>query len=157
MWLTWRTCDLYAEPYDPQRPVGFDETSTQLLAETRPSLPPRPGCGRTTSTAGRVPATCSWPVVDGLAAGGGDPAAHHARLRPSDAVAGAPGDPGGASWLNNRPASLRDVRLPSGWSSTIPPSSWLNMAEIEFSVLSRSCLKQRLPDQEALQREVQAR
>ena len=24
--------------------------------------------------------------------------------------------------------------------------SWLNMAEIEFSVLSRTCLKQRLPD-----------
>ena len=36
--------DLYAEPYDPQRPVVcFDETSTQLLAETRPPLPPRPG------------------------------------------------------------------------------------------------------------------
>ena len=36
--------DLYAQPYDPQRPVVcFDETSTQLLAETRPSLPPRPG------------------------------------------------------------------------------------------------------------------
>ena len=36
--------DLYAEPYDPRRPVVcFDETSTQLLAETRPSLPPRPG------------------------------------------------------------------------------------------------------------------
>ena len=30
------------------------------------------------------------------------------------------------------------------------------MAEIEFSVLSRSCLKQRLPDEEALRREVQA-
>ena len=30
------------------------------------------------------------------------------------------------------------------------------MAEIEFSVLSRSCLRQRLPDQEALRREVQA-
>ena len=30
------------------------------------------------------------------------------------------------------------------------------MAEIEFSVLSRSCLKQRLPDKEALGREVQA-
>ena len=30
------------------------------------------------------------------------------------------------------------------------------MAEIEFSVLSRSCLKQRLPDQETLQREIQA-
>ena len=34
--------------------------------------------------------------------------------------------------------------------------SWLNMAEIEFSVLSRSCLKQRLPDEEALRSEVQA-
>ena len=33
--------DLYAEPYDPQRPVVcFDETSTQL---PRPALPPRPG------------------------------------------------------------------------------------------------------------------
>ena len=29
------------------------------------------------------------------------------------------------------------------------------MAEIEFSVLSRSCLRQRLPDEEALGREVQ--
>ncbi len=34
--------------------------------------------------------------------------------------------------------------------------SWLNMAEIEFSVLSRSCLRQRLPGEEALRREVQA-
>ena len=30
------------------------------------------------------------------------------------------------------------------------------MAEIEFSVLSRSCLKQRLPDEETLRRKVQA-
>ena len=30
------------------------------------------------------------------------------------------------------------------------------MAEIEFSVLFRSCLKQRLPHEEALRREVQA-
>ena len=34
--------------------------------------------------------------------------------------------------------------------------SWLNMAEIEFSVLSRSCLRQRIPDQETLERQVQA-
>ena len=34
--------DLYGEPHDPQSPVVcFDETSTQLLAETRPPLPPR--------------------------------------------------------------------------------------------------------------------
>ena len=36
--------DLYAEPYDPSRPlVCFDESSTQLLAETRELLPAKPG------------------------------------------------------------------------------------------------------------------
>jgi hypothetical protein len=34
--------------------------------------------------------------------------------------------------------------------------SWLNMAEIEFSVLVRQCLGQRLPDTETLRREVGA-
>ena len=36
--------DLYAVPHDPARPVVcFDETSTQLLAEVRPSIPPAAG------------------------------------------------------------------------------------------------------------------
>ena len=36
--------DLYAEPYDPQRPViCSDETSTQLLADTRPPMSAQPG------------------------------------------------------------------------------------------------------------------
>ena len=35
---------LYAEPYDPQRPViCFDESSTQLLADTREPVPVGPG------------------------------------------------------------------------------------------------------------------
>ena len=34
--------------------------------------------------------------------------------------------------------------------------SWLNMAEIEFSVLARACLRRRLPDEATLCREVQA-
>ena len=34
--------------------------------------------------------------------------------------------------------------------------SWLNMAEIEFSVLSKQCLDRRIPDQATLKREVQA-
>ena len=34
--------------------------------------------------------------------------------------------------------------------------SWLNIAEIEFSVLSRQCLSRRIPDQDILKREVQA-
>ena len=36
--------DPYAEPYNPQtRVICFDETSTQLLAETRAPLPAKPG------------------------------------------------------------------------------------------------------------------
>ena len=36
--------DLYTEPYDPKRPVVcFDETSTELLADTRPPLLAQPG------------------------------------------------------------------------------------------------------------------
>jgi hypothetical protein len=36
--------ELYAKPYDPRRPtVTFDETSRQLIAETRTPVPARPG------------------------------------------------------------------------------------------------------------------
>ena len=36
--------ELYAEPYDPERPVVcFDEKSLQLLEETRPSQSVAPG------------------------------------------------------------------------------------------------------------------
>src|SRR6266545_5633853 len=36
--------DLYAEPYDPKRPkVNCDETSQQLIGETRQPLPAQPG------------------------------------------------------------------------------------------------------------------
>ena len=83
--------DLYAEPYDPQRPVVcFDETSTQLLAETRPPAP----AGTPAAAGLRIPQG-GYPqpllglrALGGLARGGGDPAAHDARLRPSDALAG---------------------------------------------------------------------
>ena len=34
--------------------------------------------------------------------------------------------------------------------------SWLNIAEIELSVLSRQCLSRRIPDQQTLKREVKA-
>ena len=34
--------------------------------------------------------------------------------------------------------------------------SWLNMAEIELSILSRQCLNRRIPDQETLKAEVAA-
>ena len=65
----------------------------------------------------------------------------------------------------HRPASLyetfpaaaaRQIAKRLEFHYTPKHGSWLNMAEIEFSVLSRSCLRQRLPDEAALQREVWA-
>jgi DDE superfamily endonuclease len=44
VWRMEDLLDLYAEPYDPTRPVvGFDETSKQLVAESRVPLPMAPG------------------------------------------------------------------------------------------------------------------
>ena len=39
---------------------------------------------------------------------------------------------------------------------TLKHDSWLNMAEIELSILSRQCLDRRIPDQETLRAEVSA-
>ncbi len=42
------------------------------------------------------------------------------------------------------------------WQSTPKHGSWLNMAEIELSVLARRCLDRRIPDAETLAREAAA-
>jgi hypothetical protein len=67
-----------------------------------------------------------------------------------------------------------NTHLPAALYATFPPEeakriwdklefhytpkhgSWLNMAEIELSVLSRQCLERRIPDQDALRRETAA-
>ena len=85
--------DLYAQPYDPRRPVVcFDETSTQLLADTRPPLPAQPGRPARQDYEYRREGTRN-PVPDlrtdgRLAPRAGYGAAHHAGLRPPDALAG---------------------------------------------------------------------
>ncbi len=84
---------LYAEPYDPRRPVVcFDETSTQLLADTRPPLPAQSGRPARQDHEYRREGTrnlflacepmAGWRHVQGYGA------AHHAGLRPPDALAG---------------------------------------------------------------------
>ena len=169
--------DLYAEPYDPQRPVVcFDETSTQLLAETRPSLPPRPGLPlrqdyeyRGEGT-GNLFLACEpltgWRQVAVTQRRTMRDSAHQMRWLVDEAYPETPVVRVVMDNLNtHRPASLcetfpaaeaRRIAKRLEFHYTPKHGSWLNMAEIEFSVLSRSCLKQRLPDDEALQGEVQA-
>ena len=169
--------DLYAEPYDPQRPVVcFDETSTQLLAETRPSLPPRPGLPLRQDYEYRREGARNLFLACEPLAGWRQVAvtqrrtmgdfAHQMRWLVDEAYPEVPVVRVVLDNLNtHRAASLYETfpaadawRIAKRLEFHYTPKhgSWLNMAEIEFSVLSRCCLKQRLPDEDALGREVQA-
>ena len=153
--------DLYAEPYDPQRPlVCFDETSTQLLADTRPPLRAQPGRPLRQDYEYRREGTrnlflaCEplagwrlrWLVYEAY------PEAQVVRLVLDNLNTHRP-----ASLYQTFPAAeARRIAKRLEFHYTPKHGSWLNVAEIEFSVLARSCLKQRLPDEEALRQEVQA-
>jgi hypothetical protein len=54
------------------------------------------------------------------------------------------------------PAEARRIAARLEFHYTPKHGSWLNMAELEISVLSRQCLARRLPDIPALRREVAA-
>ena len=54
------------------------------------------------------------------------------------------------------PGEARRLAARIEWHYTPKHGSWLNMAEIELSALARQCLDRRIPDTEALKREVVA-
>ena len=166
---------LYEEPHDPQRPVVcFDETSTQLLAESRPPLPPRPRLPLRQDYEYRREGTRNLFLACEPLAGWRQVAvrrtmqdfAHQMRWLADEAYPEAEVVRVVLDNLNtHRRASLyetfpaeeaRRIARRLEFHYTPKHGSWLNMAEIEFSVLSRSCLKQRLSGEEALRREVDA-
>ena len=157
--------DLYAEPYDPKRPVVcFDETSTQLLAETRPSLPAEPGRPlrqdyeyRREGTRNRFLACeplAGWRQVAITERRTMQDFAQQVRWLVDEAYPEIPVVRVVLDNLNtHRVASLyetfpaaeaRRIAKRLEFHYTPKHGSWLNLAEIEFSVLARSCLKQRL-------------
>ena len=54
------------------------------------------------------------------------------------------------------PAEARRIAQRLEFHYTPKHGSWLNMAEMEFSVLARACLRGRNPDQDSLERAVNA-
>jgi hypothetical protein len=54
------------------------------------------------------------------------------------------------------PQEARRILEKIEWHQTPKHGSWLNMAELELSVLQRQCLDRRIADQETIQREVAA-
>ena len=169
--------DLYAEPHDPQRPVVcFDETSTQLLAETRPSLPPRPGLPLRQDYEYRREGArnlflaceplAGWRQVAVTQRRTMQDFAQQMRWLVDEAYPEVPVVRVVLDNLNTHRAAPLYETFPAADARRIAKrlefhytpkhGSWLNMAEIGFSVLSRCCLKQRLPGEDALGREVQA-
>jgi hypothetical protein len=56
----------------------------------------------------------------------------------------------------SEPAEAKRILERIEFHYTPKHGSWLNIAEIELSVLSRQCLDQRIPDQQSLQQQVAA-
>jgi DDE superfamily endonuclease len=169
--------DLYTLPYDPRYPqVCFDETSKQLIGETRTPLPAKSGQPErydyeyVRNGVANLFMFCAplhnWRHVKVTEHRTKEDWAHCMRdlvdIHFPDAVRIRLVEDN----LNTHdPAALYEVFEPAEakrildrleFHYTPKHGSWLNMAEIELSVLSGQCLDQRIPDQPCLEHEVAA-
>jgi transposase len=169
--------DVYTRPYDPLRPqVCMDETSKQLLRDTREPLPMEPGRPeRRDYEYERGGVANVFMFMEPLAGRRWIDITKHrtkgdwahqieelldVRYPEAEKIVLVMDN------LNTHtPASLYETfepeeakRLAEKLQIHYTPKhgSWLNMAEIELSVLSRQCLERRVPDFEALEREANA-
>lgn len=167
--------DLYAEDYDEQRPVvGFDETSKQLIKETRLPLPARVGCverfdyeykrGGVRNLFMFCEPKRGWRHIEVTQqrtmldfaeqmkwlVDVGFPEAERVRVVLDNL------NTHKAASLYERfaPEEARRILRKLEFHYTPKHGSWLNMAEIELSVLSRQCLNRRIGDEETLKREI---
>lgn len=169
--------EVYARPYDPKRPVVCcDEASKQLLADVQPPLPPAPGRPARVDYEYERQGTANLFMAFEPLAGrrhvevtARRTKADFARLLRRVADEWYPDAEAVTVVVDNlnthKPAVLYEVFEPAEarriigrlqFVYTPKHASWLNMAEIELSVLARQCLDRRIPDQQALAREVTA-
>jgi hypothetical protein len=169
--------DLYAEPYNPKRPVVcFDEKPLQLLEETRVPRPPAPGQTALYDSEYRRKGTANiFMAVEALAGRRYVTVTEHrtkldyAKQLQMLADVHYPEAERICVVLDNlsthTPAALYDAFAPEEarrlarrfeFHHTPKHGSWLNMAEAELSVLSRQCLDRRIGDQVLLAEEVVA-
>jgi transposase len=168
--------DTYAQPYDPRRPVICrGEKSYQLLDHVRDPLPPVPGhparvdheykrCGTVNFFVAFEPLTGQRTVtVTERRANGEFTAQLQAlELRYGEAekimlVLDQLSTHSPAALYQHLPAEeARRLSRRFEWVYTPKHASWLNMAELEWSVLQRQCLGQRLASMDAVQRELLA-
>ncbi len=169
--------DLYEEPYDPKRPkVCFDEATKQLIGDTRVAIPPKPGRLERFDYEYKRNGTCNlfmfcepltgWRHVEVTQRRTMVDFSHQMRWLVDEAYPQADKVRVVLDNLNtHRPASLYEAFEPAEarrilkrleFHYTPKHGSWLNMAEIELSVLSKQCLARRIEDEQTLRREVAA-
>jgi hypothetical protein len=168
---------VYTRPYDPRRPqVCLDETSRQLLAEVTPPRPVAPGQPAREDYEYQRHGVCNvflvceplrgWRHVTVSARRTRIDGAHCVKDLLDVCYPNAEQVVLVQDNLNTHtPASLYAAFEPAEAKrladrlelhSTPKHGSWLNMAEIELSVLSEQCLDRRLADRATLEREVAA-
>jgi hypothetical protein len=168
---------VYERPLDPARPiVCVDETSRQLLGEVRPPRPASPGRPARHDPEYERSGVANLFLVTEPLRGWRSVLVSDRRTRLDFAAC--------IKELVDvhYPAAERIVLVldqlnthsPASLYAAFPPAeakrladkleihhtpkhgSWLNMAELELSILQRQCLRQRLPDRDAMEREVGA-
>jgi transposase len=169
--------DLYAEAPDPKRPVVcFDESPVQLIGEVRQPIPAMPGqlerydyeyrrngtvnlfvvldvhrpwrkVKLTERRAAEDYAQCMRELVDVHY-----PDANTIRVVQDNLST----HTGGALYQAFPPAEARRILRRLQFHYTPKHASWLNMVEIEISVLRGQCLDRRIDDPKSLRREIAA-
>jgi hypothetical protein len=169
--------EVYKQPYDPKRPlVCIDEMPKQLLMDTREPLPMRPGdperfdyeyerggvadlfmlleplAGKRhieiTDRRRRV----EWAEVMRIVSDELYPEAEKIVVVLDNLNTHV----GAAFYLAFEPQEARRLVQRFELHYTPKHGSWLNMAEIELSALTRQCLDRRIPDKDTLMSEVKA-
>ena len=172
-----QTLDLYQQAYNPQEPlVCFDETSKQLIAETRMPLPMQPGEPLRYDTEYERRGTANlfmffeplanWRHVEVTDRRTMIDFASCMKALVDDFYPEVDVIHVVLDNLNtHKLASLYEAFSPEEahrmvqrlrFHHTPKHGSWLNMAEIELSILSRQTLAERIADRESLEREIQA-
>ena len=169
--------EVYQRPYDRQRPlVCLDESSKQLIAETRVPIAAKPGQPGRHDYEYRRNGTANLFMMFAPLEGwrhvkvtDRHTAVDYAQVLKELSDTHFPGSEKIVLVQDNlnthKPASLYEAFPPAEarrlverfeWHYTPKHGSWLDMAESELGILSSQCLDRRIPDQQVLKDEVEA-
>lgn len=167
--------DVYAEPYDPKRPVVcFDESPWQMIAEVREPIPAEPGKPAREDTEYKRMGVRDLMMICEPKRGFREvliterrtkidfahSMKHIVELNPQADVILVVQDnlnthKMGSLYEAFPPQEARAIASKLEFHYTPKHGSWLNIAEIELAVLSNMC-PDRIPDEETLRKHVEA-